>query len=235
MTHPTKAIYKWLIQDTVRVSGASSSASGGGDQRTRLYTEADHLATFPRIEAVDYHTTHTIAGIRITPFPAGHVLGAAMFLVEIAGLKILFTGDYSREEDRHLISARIPDGLKVDVLITESTYGVASHVPRAEREAALLQSITSILQRGGKVLMPVFALGRAQELLLVLDEHWARRPELQRVPVYYASSLARRCMGIYQAYVGAGPRRSARPPRRPGVTTPARWWAGPGTSASSAA
>ncbi|KAI9820065.1 MAG: endoribonuclease ysh1 [Phylliscum demangeonii] len=198
MTHPTKAIYKWLIQDSVRVSNLSS-----GRQQPLLYSESDHLATFPQIEAIDYHTTHTISSVRITPYPAGHVLGAAMFLIEIGGLKILFTGDYSREEDRHLISASVPAGVKIDVLITESTYGVASHVPRLEREAALLKAITSILSRGGRVLMPVFALGRAQELLLILDEYWGRHAELQKVPIYYASNLARKCMVVYQTYVGA--------------------------------
>ena len=199
MTHPTKAIYKWLIQDSVRVQNLSSSS----DQRTTLYTEADHLSTFPQIEAVDYHTTHTVSSIRFTPYPAGHILGAAMFLIEIAGLNILFTGDYSREEDRHLISAEIPRGTKVDVLITESTYGIASHVPRAERETQLMKSITGILNRGGRVLMPVFALGRAQELLLILDDYWARHPEFQRIPIYYASNLARKCMVVYQTYVSA--------------------------------
>jgi cleavage and polyadenylation specificity factor subunit 3 len=168
-----------------------------------LYTESDHLSTFSQIEAIDYHTTHTISSIRITPYPAGHVLGAAMFLIEIAGLKILFTGDYSREEDRHLIPAEVPKGVKIDVLITESTYGVASHIPRLEREAALMKSITGILNRGGRVLMPVFALGRAQELLLILDEYWSRHPEYQKTPIYYASNLARKCMIVYQTYVGA--------------------------------
>lgn len=126
-----------------------------------------------------------------------------MFLIEIAGLKILFTGDYSREDDRHLIPAEVPKNIKIDVLITESTYGIASHIPRVEREAALMKSITSILNRGGRVLMPVFALGRAQELLLILDEYWSRHPEYQKIPIYYASSLARRCMVVYQTYVGA--------------------------------
>ncbi|KAI9701141.1 MAG: endoribonuclease ysh1 [Candelina mexicana] len=199
MTHPTKAIYKWLIQDSVRVSNTSSSS----EQRTQLYTEADHLSTFPQIEAIDYYTTHTISSIRITPYPAGHVLGAAMFLIEIAGLKILFTGDYSREDDRHLVSAEVPKNVKIDVLITESTYGIASHIPRLEREAALLKSISGILNRGGRVLMPVFALGRAQELLLILDEYWSRHPEFQKIPIYYASNLARKCMIVYQTYVHA--------------------------------
>lgn len=200
MTHPTKAIYKWLIQDSVRVSSNSSSSS---EQSSTPYTEADHLSTFPMIEAIDYHTTHTISSIRITPLPAGHVLGAAMFLINISGLTILFTGDYSIEPDRHLISAAVPEGIKVDVLITESTYGVASHVPRLEREQALMKSITSILNRGGRCLMPVFALGRAQELLLILDEYWARHKDLQNIPIYYASNLARKCMLVYQTYVGA--------------------------------
>ena len=126
-----------------------------------------------------------------------------MFLIEIAGLKILFTGDYSREDDRHLISAEAPPGVKVDVLITESTYGIASHVPRAERETQLMKSITSILNRGGRALMPVFALGRAQELLLILDDYWTRHPEYQRIPIYYASNLARKCMIVYQTYISA--------------------------------
>ncbi|KAL2024061.1 hypothetical protein VTK56DRAFT_9841 [Thermocarpiscus australiensis] len=198
MTHPTKAIYKWLIQDSVRVGNTSSNPT------TQLvYTEQDHLNTFPKIEAIDYHTTHTISSIRITPYPAGHVLGAAMFLIEIAGLNIFFTGDYSREQDRHLVSAEVPKGVKIDVLITESTYGIASHVPRLEREQALMRSITGILNRGGRVLMPVFALGRAQELLLILDEYWGKHKEYQKYPIYYASNLARKCMLVYQTYVGA--------------------------------
>ncbi|GAB1217948.1 endoribonuclease ysh1 [Aspergillus terreus] len=199
MTHATKAIYKWLIQDNVRVSNTASSS----DQRTTLYTEHDHLSTLPLIETIDFNTTHTVNSIHITPFPAGHVLGAAMFLVSIAGLNILFTGDYSREEDRHLIPAEVPKGVKIDVLITESTFGISSNPPRLEREAALMKSITGVLNRGGRVLMPVFALGRAQELLLILDEYWETHPELQKIPIYYIGNTARRCMVVYQTYIGA--------------------------------
>ncbi len=57
-----------------------------------------------------------------------------MFLIEIAGIKILYTGDYSREEDRHLMPAERPPGT-VEVMICESTFGVQSHEPRIEREA----------------------------------------------------------------------------------------------------
>lgn len=125
-----------------------------------------------------------------------------MYLIEIAGLKILFTGDYSRENDRHLIPAEVPKNVKIDVLITESTFGLSSHIPRLEREAALMKSITGILNRGGRALLPVFALGRAQELLLILDEYWSKHPEYQQIPIYYASNLARKCMVVYQTYIG---------------------------------
>ncbi|RPB00645.1 Metallo-hydrolase/oxidoreductase [Choiromyces venosus 120613-1] len=193
MTHPTKAIYKWLIQDSVRVGNVHNSPDN-------LYTEADHLSSYSRIEAIDYHTTLTHAGISITPYHAGHVLGGAMFFIEIAGLKILFTGDYSREDDRHLVSAEVPHQ-KPDLLICESTYGTATHMPRLEKEARLTKMTTEILNRGGRVLMPVFALGRAQELLLILDEYWEKHPAYQSYPIYYASNLARKCMDVYRTYI----------------------------------
>jgi cleavage and polyadenylation specificity factor subunit 3 len=123
-----------------------------------------------------------------------------MFLIDIAGLQILYTGDYSREEDRHLVRAELPP-LRPDLLIVESTYGVQGHEARESREARFTNSVHSIVRRGGHVLLPVFALGRAQELLLILDEYWAAHPELQGVPVYYASNLARKCMAVYQTYI----------------------------------
>lgn len=125
MTHPTKAIYKWLLSDYLRVSHI-----GDEDQ---LYTEEDLINSFHRIEAIDYHQQVEVEGIKFTAYNAGHVLGAAMFLIEIAGVKVLYTGDYSREEDRHLMAAEKPEG-SVDVLITESTYGVQSHEPRLAKE-----------------------------------------------------------------------------------------------------
>ncbi|KAK5111476.1 hypothetical protein LTR62_004928 [Meristemomyces frigidus] len=203
MTHPTKAIYKYLMQDSVRVQNThiSTSANGGTDGYVnQLFNETDVLSTLPMIQTISFNTTHVHNGIRFTPYPAGHVLGACMYLVEIADLNILFTGDYSREHDRHLIPATIPKGLKVDCLITESTFGISSHVPRLERETALMKSITTILNRGGRALLPVFAIGRAQELLLILEDYWSRHPEYQQYPIYYASSLARKCMSVYASY-----------------------------------
>jgi cleavage and polyadenylation specificity factor subunit 3 len=55
--------------------------------------------------------------------------------------------------------------------------------------------------RGGRCLIPAFALGRAQELLLIMDEYWQAHPELHGIPIYYASTLAKKCMAVYQTYV----------------------------------
>ncbi|KAG1236365.1 hypothetical protein G6F68_018865 [Rhizopus microsporus] len=98
------------------------------------------------------------------------------------------------------MAAEKPEG-SVDVLITESTYGVQSHEPRIAKETRFTSLVHNIVTRGGRCLMPVFALGRAQELLLILDEFWEAHPELDSIPIYYASSLAKRCMAVYQTYI----------------------------------
>lgn len=123
-----------------------------------------------------------------------------MYMIDIAGLKVLYTGDYSREEDRHLVKAEVPP-TRPDVLIVESTYGVQSLEGREEKELRFTNLVHSIIRRGGHVLLPTFALGRAQELLLILDEYWKKHPDLHSVPIYYASSLARKCMAVYQTYI----------------------------------
>ena len=192
MTHPTKAIYKWLLSDYVKVSALSTE-----DQ---LYDDTDLARSFERIVAIDYHQEIEFEGIKFMAFNACHVLGAAMFLIEVAGVKLLYTGDYSREEDRHLMAAEKPE-VPLDVLVCESTYGTQSQQPRLERERRFTGQVHDIVRRGGRCLIPVFALGRAQELLLILDEYWQAHPELHQIPIYYASALAKKCMAVYQTYV----------------------------------
>lgn len=200
MTHPTKAIYRWLLKDFVRVTNIGSDSVSMEDS---LYTDEDLVESFDKIETIDYHSTMEVNGIKFTAYHAGHVLGAAMFQIEIAGLRILFTGDYSREMDRHLNSAEVPPQSS-NILIVESTFGTATHEPRLHREKKLTQLIHNTVSKGGRVLMPVFALGRAQELMLILDEYWQiHSQELGngQVPIYYASELARKCMSVFQTYV----------------------------------
>lgn len=193
MTQPTRAIYKALLSDFVRVSKHAPGEES-------LYTEDDVNKTMSRIEVIDYHAEVNVNGIKFRPFYAAHVLGGAMFMVEIAGVRVLYTGDYSREEDRHLKAAEIPP-FHPDVLIVESTYGVQEHEGRRIREKRFTDRVARIVRGGGRVLLPVFALGRAQELLLILDEYWEANPDLRDIPIYYASAIAQRCMPVYQTYV----------------------------------
>merc|ERR1712048_393294 len=88
-----------------------------------IFNENDIDATMEKLELINFHEERNFRGIKFKCFRAGHVLGAAMFLVDIGGIKVLYTGDYSREKDRHLPQAEIPQ-TRVHVLIVESTYGV---------------------------------------------------------------------------------------------------------------
>lgn len=75
------------------------------------------------LQVIDFHQLQEVNGIKFWCYTAGHVLGAAMFAVDIAGVRVLYTGDYSREEDRHLCAAEVPP-FSPDLCIIESTYGV---------------------------------------------------------------------------------------------------------------
>ena len=149
-----------------------------------------------------------LPGVSFMFFNAGHVLGAAMVQIELGGLRLLYTGDYSCEEDRHLMAADAPVEHPPDVLVVESTYGMQARPPplplpaggrrgctpryyspsppsqvhesREERERKFTSAVLGIVRQGGRCLVPVFAVGRSQELLLILDEFWeAHREELK--------------------------------------------------------
>jgi cleavage and polyadenylation specificity factor subunit 3 len=113
MTHPTKAVYKILLHDAVKI---------GHGEMERMWDERDMLSSMEKIELINYHQVLHHKGIRFWCYNAGHVLGACMFMVEIAGVRVLYTGDYSRQPDRHLLGAETPSE-SPHVLIVESTYG----------------------------------------------------------------------------------------------------------------
>ncbi|KAG7367223.1 pre-mRNA 3'-end-processing endonuclease polyadenylation factor [Nitzschia inconspicua] len=194
MTHPTKAVTRLLLGDYLRLLQMRNSKT-----EDVLYTEADLQACMDKVELIDYHTTVTVGGLSFHALNAGHVLGACMYFLDIGGRSLLYTGDYSMEDDRHLMAAELP-GRKPDVLMCESTYGVQVHASRAEREARFTGTVERVVSRGGRCLIPVFALGRAQELLLILDEYWQANPQLQNIPIWYASKLASRALRVYQTY-----------------------------------
>ncbi|PRP78496.1 putative cleavage and polyadenylation specificity factor [Planoprotostelium fungivorum] len=191
MTHPAKALYKMILIEQIKAGNHSL-----------LYEENEVEASMQKIEGITYHTEMEVSGIKFWCYNAGHVLGAAMFIIEIAGTRVLYTGDFTRIDDRHLMGAETPL-VSPDVLIMESIGGVQILEPRLERERRLTTFVHDILKRGGKCLLPASPLGRAQELLLILaraDEYWELHPELWEVPIYYISNLAKRCMTVYQTY-----------------------------------
>lgn len=194
MTHPTKAVMKLLLGDYLRLLQIRNAK-----EEDVLYTEAELQSSLEKIELIDFHQTVTVGGLTFYALNAGHVLGACMFWMDIGGRTVLYTGDYSMEDDRHLMAAEIPVE-KPDVLVVESTYGVQVHASRAEREARFTGTIDRVVSRGGRCLIPVFALGRAQELLLILDEYWQANPHLQNIPIWYASKMASRALRVYQTY-----------------------------------
>ncbi|KAL4078545.1 beta-lactamase-like protein [Scleroderma yunnanense] len=190
MTHPTKSLHTLMMQDYLRTSSSPADI---------LFTSQELSASLVSIIPISVHQHITpCPGVSFVPLHAGHVLGACMYLIDIAGLKILYTGDYSRTENRHLVKAEVPP-VRPDVLIIESTFGVQTLASEHEQERRFTNLVHSIVTRGGHVLLPVFALGTAQELLLILEDYWSTHPELSDVPVYYASSLAKKCMSVYQA------------------------------------
>ena len=182
MTHPTKAVTRLLLGDYIRLLQMKQQGSDGDAQNDMLYTEKELQSCLNKVECIDYHTVITIPnkGCSFYALNAGHVLGACMFYIDIGGRTVLYTGDYSMEDDRHLMAAELPFSLSsssstnqtmlsssfinstTDVLICESTYGVQVHASRAEREARFTTTVERIVTRGGRCLIPVFALGRAQ-------------------------------------------------------------------------
>ena len=201
MTHPTRAIYRLIMEDYLKASvssdaGAAAAPSGAPP----LFTVNDVVDTMSRIKCVNFHSTTTVRGIRFRPYHAGHVLGAAMFHIEVGDTKLLYTGDYSRVEDRHLVAAEVPS-VRPDVLVVEATHGGLTLPSREQEEDKFARFIHRIVKGGGKCLVPQFALGRMHELLLILNDYWQRHPALHSVPIYYASDLSQRSMEVYRSYV----------------------------------
>lgn len=201
MTHATKAIFKICLADSVRVS------SGTHAEQSSLFNRVDLDNCLHLIQEANYHQVITHNGIKISCFNAGHVLGACMWLIDIDGVRVLYTGDFSLEDERHLKGAEIPP-ISPDVLIIESTHGITRNESRVDREYRFTQYVRRIVERGGRCLIPIFALGRVQELLLILEEYWEANPSLQHIPIYFGANLTKKSMVVYnnfRASMGDGP------------------------------
>lgn len=117
---------------------------------------------------------------------AGHILGAATAQLDIGGRRLVFSGDLGRYDDPVMHDPQAVS--EADYVVIESTYGNRSH-PQADPEQALAAVIEHTVRRGGTVVIPAFAVGRAQSLLYFL---WRirRRPALQNLRVFLDSPMA---------------------------------------------
>ncbi|MCE9595959.1 MAG: MBL fold metallo-hydrolase [Planctomycetes bacterium] len=170
---------------------------------TPLYVDEDVDATLPLFDSHVYREWFDVArGVRARFHDAGHILGSAWIEAEITeGAKVtrlVFTGDYGRPGQPIL---RDPEPLaEADIFISESTYGARSHPPFVDMERQLGDAVERLARRGrGRLLVPVFAVGRAQNILYTLSHIFEQRA-IGDVHVAVDSPLASRATEIVLKY-----------------------------------
>ncbi len=129
------------------------------------YGRADVDAMVAAFDVYDYGDQRTIKGHDISFHSAGHIPGSTQFLLEDGSRKFVFTGDLNLSETR-LVAPGKP--VECDVLVVEACYSGRNHTPREETEESFLDSVSSVVSQGGMVVIPSFATGRTQEMMLLL-------------------------------------------------------------------
>ena len=173
-TWQTKEIAELTLHNSVKIMKERMSDT---DQLIP-YTHDEIDLLVQSIRPFDYNETFSLRGLRheidgaikVTFFDAGHILGSAGILLEHQDKKIFYTGDINLSEQEIMNGAILPK-CKIDVLITESTYaGTASQPNKTWKTETkrLASSINKIVSNGGSVLIPVFALGKTQEILMTI-------------------------------------------------------------------
>jgi metallo-beta-lactamase family protein len=164
-----------------------------------LYTEVDAHRALTHLQPMGFHREIEVApGVTIDFRPAGHLLGSAFIVARLhGGHTILFGGDLGRYGRPVLPDPDPP--VQADVVLVESTYGDRDHFEDDEGEA-LATIVRETAARGGKVIIPAFAIGRVEELL-----YWLRRLEQERripvLPVFVDSPMATEALRYYTARV----------------------------------
>jgi hypothetical protein len=184
-TKPTIEIANVMISDYIRISNPVSVTKKG------LEEQAKHA------KMIEYHKEMKLRDLTIKFIPAGHILGSALIEVSDGKNRIVYTGDINLTKSRLLDAADVRS-LRADTLITESTYGAKADVFPNERHVAqgMLKSMKDTITAGGKVIVPSFAVGRAQEVLFMLDDY-INSGVLPKVPVY-VDGMINKVMRIYR-------------------------------------
>jgi len=170
--------------------------------RKPLYRPADVVPTLERFVTHGYRDPWPLAdGVGVEFWDAGHILGSALTIFEFRSsgrtLRLGMTGDLGRCQRPILRDPDVPPG--VDVLVLESTYGDRRHPPEEETVQALQETVTRTLGRGGRLIVPSFAVGRTQELVATLHDLIERRA-VPDVPIFVDSPLARVATGVYRRH-----------------------------------
>ncbi len=198
-TETTLLLTRLLLADSVRVMEAEHLEREG---ETPLYTAEVVERTLARVRPVEW--AQPLAplddpAITVRFLHAGHIAGAAMLLIDTAAGRVLHLGDYSVTAQRTLHGMDVQRLPQADAVITEGTYGDAIHANRKEQERALVETVARVVGRGGRALLPAFAVGRAQEVALILRA--ARSTgELPPVPIHL-DGMVRGVCDLYQAQV----------------------------------
>ncbi len=160
-THPTRRISKVIQEDFAYIQKEETGWAP--------YWRDDVRNTKKHTVALDYNEKIEIGkNIFLTFYNAGHILGSAQVLLETPAQSLLYSGDINTSKSRVM---RVADtNIITDTLILESTYGKNNdvHEPIEDNEKRLIEIINETIEHGGKVVIPVFAIGRAQNILMSL-------------------------------------------------------------------
>ncbi len=159
-TPPTYELALTLARDTLKLHGGTYHCP---------FTENDVKRVTETSQTHGYRETFAAAGHEVTFHNAGHIPGSAHVTVDDGDTRLLYTGDF-HTDDQRLVSGTTarPDA---DVVVCESTYADVDHDDRAAVEKQFAQSVKTTLWEGGTVVIPAFAIGRTQEMMLVCAAH----------------------------------------------------------------
>jgi uncharacterized protein len=191
-TPPTMDLIGILLRDALRLMNAPDRES-----EVPLYTQHQVDALLARVAPVKHHQPIQVGEVEIRWLPASHILGASMILLNSPAGAILFTGDYSITAQQTVPALARPD-FQADLVISEATYGERLHEDRDVAEERLLGQVAEVIDRGGRVLIPAFAVGRAQEVLLILKRA-LRNGTLPDTPVF-VDGMVRAVCDIYRSH-----------------------------------
>ncbi|MET1128197.1 MAG: MBL fold metallo-hydrolase [Thermoproteota archaeon] len=158
-TRVTRQIAKLLLEDFLKLNG--------------YYIPYEHREVQLLLEStteVDFGEEVDADGASLKFYSAGHIPGSLITVVEFDGVRVAFTGDVNTVETKLMKPAQLDAIGKVDVLITEATYGSSLHPPRRKAEERLISIIEEVVDSGGTVLVPAFSVARGQEIMMVLAE-----------------------------------------------------------------